>query len=125
MPFGLPDYLHKRMQRYPTHIVPPVITATTDRTLENRESGSICDNYGATGAVIFNLPTAVYEGIWFTFFVAAAQNLSINPGDAHQIVALGTTAAAGAAITANDEGESCDIYWNGSVWVARVTGTWT
>ena len=121
----LSDYIHKQLQRYMTKVCRNVITATSDRTLGGRETGSICDNYGAGGAVIFNLPTSKWIGQNFTFVVAAAQNLSINPGDADQIVGLGTTAAAGVAITANDEGESCDIYWNGSVWVARVTGTWT
>lgn len=129
MPFGLPDYLQKRLQRYPTNLVRPTIVATADRTLAARETGAVCSNVGATGAVIFNLPTNVYEGLWFSFLVGAAQNLSINPGDDHQIIALGATQSAGTAITANDEGESCDIVWMGTAasgkWIARVTGTWT
>ena len=123
--FGLPDYLAKRMARYPSNRVLPVITATSDRTLASRESGSQCDNYGAGGAVTFNLPTSTYKGMYFKFTVAAAQNLEINPGDSDQIIANGSTLSAGTSITANDEGEQATIYWNGSVWIADVTGTWT
>lgn len=126
---GLPTYLQKAMQRHGTELCRPTIVATSNRVLAARETGALCTNMGASGAVIFDLPTNVWEGLWFTFIVGAAQNLSINPGDSHQIIALGSTQSAGTAITANDEGESCDIGWFGTAangkWIARVTGTWT
>lgn len=129
MGFGLPHHIHSRMQRYPSNrCVPEINSTATTRVLASRESGSILTNFGASGEVTFKLPTSVYPGINFLAIVSAAQLLTLDPGDdTHLIVVNGTTTTAGQEIKANDEGESCFIYWSGAAkrWIATVTGTWT
>jgi hypothetical protein len=103
------------------------ITATAARTLKRSETGSIIDNLGATGAVTFTLPTTPLSGDCFAVVVKAAQELRLDPAATHTITIGGAVQTAGKYISADDEGESCLLVYDGAGnWdVLYAIGTWS
>ena len=105
-----------------------VINASADRTLTRAESGSLCTNYGATGAITFNLPASPEVGDFFEFIVgsgATATDMYVNPASGDAIIAAGAVTSDG-QLMADDEGEMMLVTCiQDGVWLAGVTGTWT
>ena len=100
---------------------------TANDTLTEAESGSVHTNKGATGAITISLPSAPTEGTTFTFFVYAAQEFRIDPGDNDAIYASGITAADGKYVSADALGEYITLVANSAGdWIAvAINGTWT
>jgi hypothetical protein len=91
----------------------------------NDDKNKVFTNEGATGAVIFNLPTAV-AGLTFTFVVQDAVGIVITAaaGDTIRIDTLVT--AAGGSVTSTAIGSSVTLVAiNATEWVAiAALGTW-
>ncbi|MFP4145294.1 MAG: hypothetical protein ACLFV3_09135 [Phycisphaeraceae bacterium] len=100
---------------------------TSDDTLEKLETGKVCTNLGATGAVTITLPQNAEKGELFAFAVMAAQELRVSPGAAGGIYINGDKQADDKYISADDEGESVMLVADGhGDWIALfATGTWT
>jgi len=101
--------------------------ASGSKTLLPSETGMTCTNKGASAEVTYHLPGAPRTGVYYTFVVRAAQELRVNPDDAHQILINGGAQTAGSYITADDEAESITVEYVGDgEWIAySETGTWT
>jgi len=86
--------------------------------------GHVITNAGAVGGAVFALPAAT-AGDVYTFVVAAAQNMDINPDDADQI--LGLTNAAGDAVRNATIGGSVTLLAiDATNWVVIGSyGTWS
>lgn len=106
-----------------------VAVKTADYTVvANTDNGMTFTNEGASGAITFALPAATV-GQWYRFKVKAAQELRIDPNGTETIAlpSTGAQQAAGAYLTANADGEGCEIECvKAGVWeVNSYTGTWT
>lgn len=101
------------------HAASPVLVSSTG------DKNKVFTNQGATGAITFNLPTAV-AGLTFTFFVQDADGIVINAaaGDTIRIDTLVT--AAGGSVTSTAIGSSVTLVAiNATEWVAiAALGTW-
>lgn len=74
-----------------------VTAYTADHTVTAGETGATFTNAGASGAVIFTMPTPA-AGLFYTFIVAAAQTVTLDVGGS-VVIAIGEipgTAGAGA-----------------------------
>jgi len=138
---GVPDTLSLRntsdvpvILYAPAHITTdvyrPVITAS-ESIIENytvpatKMYGFAFNNYGATGAITLNLPSAVV-GMNIAVQLAAAQDVDINPADADRI--MGLTNAAGDAISSDATIGSfilLQCFYAGTWQVIASNGTWT
>lgn len=91
----------------------------------NNDKNTVFTNEGATGAITFNLPTAV-AGLTFTFFVQDTDGIIISAaaGDTIRIDTLVT--AAGGSVTSTAIGSSVTLVAiNTTEWVAvAALGTW-
>jgi hypothetical protein len=97
-----------------------------DETLVRGDSGAVVTNLGASGVVVKTLPQNAQAGDAFTFVVASAQELRVNPGAAGGVYINGAKQADGKYVTADDEGESVTLVANGAGdWYAvGAVGTW-
>jgi hypothetical protein len=104
-----------------------LVNSTADKTLTAAQSGSVCSNLGASGAVTFTLPQNAEVGHAFTFVVSAAQELRVSPGAAGAIYIGGAKQTDNKYISADDEAESVKLVANGAGdWYAiGATGTWS
>jgi len=109
--------------------VAPVSVATAARTITPAEAnrGIYVTNLGASGEVIFSLPTAK-AGMRVNAIVRAAQLLTLDPVDGDIIYGIaGVAQTEDVAIKGNAIGETiqlvslADNTWS----VAAYTGTWT
>lgn len=100
---------------------------TAADTLTTAESGKVCSNLGAGGAVLLTLPQDATVGCRFHFTVMAAQELRITPGAAGAIYINGAKQTDNKYISADDEAESVMLICDGNGdWVALfAVGTWT
>ena len=102
-----------------------VTQATTPVALENADSGATITNRGATGAAIFNLPTAPRDGVFFFVNKASIQDLSLDPASKQ----FGANTAG--KLWQNLAGERFVVstikwYEGDGVWlILPYTGTWT
>lgn len=112
--------------RYP-HVTGGRLNAIADTTLLASQSGMTVTNLGASGAVVFNLPTDAPAGTVFHAVVMVAQDLTINPPDDGGIMIGGSQQSDGTAFSANAINESATFTCVGSNdWVASaVIGTWS
>lgn len=62
-----------------------VFEVTASRTVKTGESGSVFTNLGASGTIVFSLPASAKKGTYYTFFVATAQAVQIEPGASNGI----------------------------------------
>lgn len=72
--------------------------------------GKSFTNEGAAGAIVFALPAATV-GLWYRFYVLAAQELRIDPNGT-ETIALGSTGVQGAAgkyLTSTTVGHMCQV----------------
>jgi hypothetical protein len=97
---------------------------TANYNLKALDTGKIFSNSGATGGVVFNLPTPK-KGLWYVFVVIAAQQITVTATGGAKInnsVANGTYVAAG---TQAGIGNVC-VWSDGLNWFsAGAQGTWT
>lgn len=105
------------------------VTNDTDgKTLTIAESMSVQTNAGAVGAGVWTLPEASTAiGVYYTFVVAAAQQLNINPADGADTI-LYSTCVAGDSIQNNTVGGSVTIVAiDNTNWavIGSPNGTWT
>jgi hypothetical protein len=98
-----------------------------DEVLVRGETGALVTNLGATGAVTKTLPQNAQTGDTFTFVVASAQELRVNPGAAGGVYINGAKQADGKYISADDEGEAVTLVANGlGDWYAvGAVGSWS
>jgi hypothetical protein len=85
-----------------------VYTYTSNSPLTTAQSGSVITNFGAGGAVTFDLPDAV-KGLYYIVTLAAAQDVNVNPQSGDRIWAL-------------TDGDGDAISSDATV---RTTGTWS
>lgn len=94
----------------------------------NTDNGKTFTTDGASGAVTFALPPATV-GQTYRFKVKATQELRIDPNGTETIAlpSSGAQQAAGAYLTADANGEGCEIECvKAGAWeVNSYTGTWT
>jgi hypothetical protein len=102
-------------------------TLVSSRTLTVKETGSVITNLGAGDASTITLPQNAKRGCTFTFVVAAAQQLQIDPGAAGAITIAGAKAADDEYVWADALGESTTLVADGNGdWLSHSTnGTWT
>jgi hypothetical protein len=93
---------------------------TADYTCLVGDSGTIFTTRGATGAVIFTLPTATYKGWWAIFVAGAAQNLTVTNGTVDTLIALADVDADGLAIDANQPGNAIFVFCDGTRYHASM-----
>lgn len=96
-------------------------------TFAGYQSGLTVTNLGATGNQVFNLPAAAV-GMRFTFVLAAAQTIDINPQNDDKILGLGLTTSAGDAIRSNNIiGTAVELVAiDATNWLPiSVVGAWT
>jgi len=100
---------------------------TASYTLSAYESGHVVHtNFGAGGAITFNIPQVVAAGQVYRFAVMAAQELRIDPGAAGAIYINGAKQVDNKYIWADDEGESIALVTDGNGDLASLypVGTW-
>lgn len=103
-----------------------VVAKTADYTVLAADNDTIFTNKGASGAVIFTLPTLA-RGLHYRFICEAAQNVTVTAAAADTIVTHNDLAADSVALsTANRQiGGSVEVFANSDAtkWLA-VPGTW-
>lgn len=105
-----------------------VLSKTANYSLLATDSWSVFDNAGASGSVIFTLPTAA-AGLNFGFTVVAAHTLEVLAPASSFIAIGGSNSAAAGNIQSSTPYSHVHLYVpTGSTtqWVARsLMGTWT
>lgn len=109
-------------------ISPPfrrVVSAkTADYTVKESECGTLFTTTGASAAVNFTLPTADADnvGLWYEFFNAADQNMTITSGTADKMVVFNDVAADSIAFSTASEkiGGGVRVVSDGSKWLVFV-----
>jgi hypothetical protein len=67
-------------------------------------------NYGTAQAFVYNLPKAVM-GLWYRFIRAMAEQMTIYPNAADNIVGLGTTGGTGKYLLMNNSlGQAVELH---------------
>lgn len=104
-----------------------VVAAPAGAVLTAAHSGNIYTNAGASSAGSWDLPAATV-GLYYSFYVVAAQELRINPNGSETIglPSSGVQQAAGKYITADAAGEYLDIVCiTAGQWeTLNYRGTW-
>lgn len=100
---------------------------TSGDTLTTAESGKICTNTGAGGAVTLTLPAATGSGVYFFGYCTVAQNLVFDAAGTDVIQNNASASSAGGTLTAGAIGRGCLIADVASgVWgVLNTIGAWT
>jgi hypothetical protein len=103
-----------------------VLAKTADYTVTAVNSNIFFTNTGAAGTVNFTLPTAVV-GLQYTFYIDAAQTLTITAGASTTIRIAGTASASAGNITSNTVGNVITLTAISTTqWVSTShEGTWT
>ncbi len=108
-------------------------TKTSNYTVTALDSGTLFDNIGAVGAVTNTLPTAA-RGLFYEFYVDAAQTVTIVAGASTTIRYGATVTSAAGNVTSNTQGSIIRICAISTTqWIveflnetlASVTGPWT
>ena len=104
-----------------------VVAKTTNYGIQVASDGdNFFTNAGATGSVNFTLPTAA-AGLTYTFYIDAAQTLTITAGASTTIRIAGNVSASAGNITSNTVGNCITLVAISSTkWVTKShEGTWT
>ncbi|HMV47617.1 MAG TPA: hypothetical protein PLD20_01035 [Blastocatellia bacterium] len=104
-----------------------VISAkTSNYTVVANDSYTVFTNSGAAGSVNFTLPTAS-AGLHYTFYVDAAQTLTITAGASTTIRSGASVTAAAGNITTSTVGNTVRLVAiSATQWIAEsLTGSWT
>lgn len=95
------------------------LAKATDYTVTANDNGTLFTTTGATGAVIFTLPTLA-AGLSFGFYNTVNQNMTITSAAGNDIFALNDTAASSVAFSTGGQkvGASARVYSNpaGTAW---------
>lgn len=118
--------LYRVVQRVKGRIIPTVLNKTADYTVTADQLlyGAVVSNSGASGAVIFTLPSA-QPGMRLTAAVVAAQALTLDLPTGDTIRSLATS---GQTFTADAAGETLQLVCVvPTVWesIGAADGTWT
>lgn len=118
--------LYRLIQTVKGRIIPTILNKTADYTVKADQLlyGAILSNSGATGAVVFALPSA-QPGMRLTATVIAAYNLTLDLPTGDTIRALATS---GQTFSADAAGETLQLVCVvPTVWesVGAADGTWT
>lgn len=107
-------------------------TRTTNANLSSNQldggPNSIVTHTGASGEVIFTLPTSSLQvGINWVFAVTAAQYLQVKASTGQVIYNGGTASADAGYIRSNQKGATLRLLYgaSGEFYVLGLTGTWT
>ena len=73
---AIPDIIQRQLKREATGKRYRVVPKTASYTIVADDTGTVFTNYGATGAVTFNLPVTDAKGLTYTFVVQAAQTVN-------------------------------------------------
>lgn len=97
-----------------------VIAKTADYTLNQQtDMDAILTNTGASGAIVFTLPTAkANHGVCFRVHAFAAQQISLSPQTGEAISLSGSAVVSKNLVIAGVIGNYVDIYCNGISWEA-------
>lgn len=100
-----------------------VIEAKTGNyTLTPADNGKIFTNQGATGAIVFTLPTPAdhLRGVWYEFFVIADYSLTVTCTES--IVADDNVSADSVGYATTDEmiGGSFEAICTGTAWIVKA-----
>lgn len=103
-----------------------VSAKTGNYTVLYTDSNAFFTNTGASGTVVFTLPTAS-AGLRYTFYIDAAQTLQINAGASTTIRSGASVTSAAGNVSANTQGNVITLQAISTTqWVAEsITGTWT
>lgn len=91
---------------------------TADYTVTEAENNTLFTNRGATGTVIFTLPTAAEKGLHYGFYSAAAQIITVTAGTADTMVVSGDLTADSISIPAS-AGSMVEVFGDGTGWLIR------
>lgn len=99
--------------------------STSPVTVTSSDSGKVFTNEGATGKIVFNLPTAV-ANYNYTFVVEDADGIDVVASAGDTIQFASTVTAAAGTITSTTIGSSITLVAiNATEWVATsLVGTW-
>lgn len=99
---------------------------TTDMTLVATNSGTVFNNIGAGAQVTFTLPTAA-DGMWFGFYVDAAQTVVVDAAGTDTIRHVADVSSAGGTFTSGAQYSYLEIWCvSAGKWIVKIrTGTWT
>lgn len=96
---------------------------TTNYTVTAAESGTLFTTEGAGGGVVFTLPAA-QAGLWFQFFNAENQDMTVVGDTADNVVVFNDVAADQIAFNTGNEkvGGAFEVWSDGTKWyVAELT----
>lgn len=103
-----------------------VVAKTADYTVLAADNDTIFTNRGASGAVVFTLPTLA-RGLHYRFYSEAAQTITVTAAAVDTIVTHNDLAADSIALSTSNRqiGGSLEVFANddASKWLA-VPGTW-
>ena len=96
---------------------------TADYTVKAYESGTLFTTRGASGTVVFTLPTTPTRGLYFGFYNAADQTMTVAAGTADTLVAINdlTADSIGFATASSKIGGMIEVYGDGTGWLTRVS----
>lgn len=103
-----------------------VTAQTSNYTVVANDSNTFFTNAGATGTVVFTLPTAS-AGLTYTFYIDATQTLQVTAGASTTIRSGSSVTSSAGNVSASTQGNVIRIVAISSTqWVAEsITGTWT
>ena len=92
---------------------------TADYTVNKYESGTLFTTRGAGAAVVFTLPSAQTIGLWYGFFCAADQSMTITSGTADKMTAFNDLTADSIAFSTASEkiGGAVIVIADGTGWL--------
>lgn len=107
-------------------IGPVSAQASSPVTVNSSDSGKVYTNEGATGEIVFNLPTAA-ANLFYTFVVQDSDGVEVVANTGDTIRLAGSVSASAGKIESATIGSSVTIIAiNATEWVAMaLMGSWT
>ena len=112
----------------------PVMSAASDTTLKAAQSGTVFTNHGASGEVVFTLPSdtstsyRIPAGTWFGFAVDAARPLKVRAGAGWTVRVAGKESRWAGEASSSTVGNYLEVMClaeGGAAWIARsAVGSW-
>ena len=104
---------------YLTGAIPRYVSKTADYTVLSSDNGTIFDNAGAAGTVIFTLPATATAGLVYEFHCVADQTITVTAGTADTMIAYNDIAADSVSLGTSSEkvGGSFRVRGNGTKWI--------
>lgn len=107
----------------PYNTVRKYVAKTADYTVTNADRNVKFTNSGASGTVVFTLPSTAALGLEYWFGVVADQTVTVTAGTADTLIAYNDVAADSISFGTSSEkvGGMVHIYGDGSKWVAELS----